>query len=303
MIIANPIYDTYFKRLMENERTVKFFIGTLLDCEVLQVDLRPQELTYVDADNTTRIYRVDFAAVVRYDQDSTKKERTQKVLIEVQKAHDHTDLMRFRSYLGEHYSREDVGHTTPLPITTIYILGTNLPEIQSPCFKVGREYVDLFTHQPIAERSKFMERLTHDSYVVQVERLPEHHGTNKLYELLSIFEQRQFMDEYKLEKSYTYNPVHEEVVEMCRTLCSVASDPEARKQAMGELLYERQRRSDYSEVSEKLEEAKVEIAEAKAEIADAKVEIADAKAAIEEKDKALKAALAELQALKKQQNN
>jgi hypothetical protein len=294
MIIANPIYDIYFKRLMENERTVKFFIGTLLECEVLQVDLRPQEVTYVDDDSTTRVYRVDFAAVVRYNKDSAKKDSTQKVLIEVQKAHDHTDLMRFRSYLGEHYSREDVGHKTPLPITTIYILGTNLPEIQSPCFKVGREYVDLFTHLPIAERSKFMERLTHDSYVVQVERLPEHHGTNKLYELLSIFEQRQFLDEYKLEKSYTYTPVHEEVVEMCRTLGSVVSDPEARRQAMGELLYERQRRCDYNEISEKLEDAKVEIAEK-----DKTIEEQDK--TIEEKDKALKAALAELDALKQQQ--
>jgi hypothetical protein len=31
MIIANPIYDVVFKRLMENEWMAKFFIGTLLD--------------------------------------------------------------------------------------------------------------------------------------------------------------------------------------------------------------------------------------------------------------------------------
>jgi hypothetical protein len=28
MIIANPIYDVVFKRMMENERVAKFFIGT-----------------------------------------------------------------------------------------------------------------------------------------------------------------------------------------------------------------------------------------------------------------------------------
>ncbi len=27
MVIANPIYDVVFKRLMENERVAKFFIG------------------------------------------------------------------------------------------------------------------------------------------------------------------------------------------------------------------------------------------------------------------------------------
>jgi len=31
MIIANTIYDVVFKRLMENDRVVKFFIGALLD--------------------------------------------------------------------------------------------------------------------------------------------------------------------------------------------------------------------------------------------------------------------------------
>jgi hypothetical protein len=31
MIIANPIYDTVFKRRMEHERVAKFFIGILLE--------------------------------------------------------------------------------------------------------------------------------------------------------------------------------------------------------------------------------------------------------------------------------
>jgi hypothetical protein len=39
-MIANPMYDTVFKRLMENDRVVKFFIGTLLEEEVLSVDIR-----------------------------------------------------------------------------------------------------------------------------------------------------------------------------------------------------------------------------------------------------------------------
>ncbi|MEM1214119.1 MAG: hypothetical protein AAGJ82_00440 [Bacteroidota bacterium] len=30
MVIANPIYDVVFKRLMENERVAKFFIGTII---------------------------------------------------------------------------------------------------------------------------------------------------------------------------------------------------------------------------------------------------------------------------------
>ena len=29
MVIANPIYDVVFKRLMENERVAKFFISSM----------------------------------------------------------------------------------------------------------------------------------------------------------------------------------------------------------------------------------------------------------------------------------
>jgi hypothetical protein len=46
MVIANPLFDEYFKRLMEHERVAKFFISTLLNCEVQSVQFRPQELTY-----------------------------------------------------------------------------------------------------------------------------------------------------------------------------------------------------------------------------------------------------------------
>lgn len=31
MIMADPFYDGVFNRLMENDRVVKFFIGTLLE--------------------------------------------------------------------------------------------------------------------------------------------------------------------------------------------------------------------------------------------------------------------------------
>ncbi|GBU24148.1 hypothetical protein R83H12_00776 [Fibrobacteria bacterium R8-3-H12] len=31
MLIANPIYDTVFKHLLENQRATKFFIGTIED--------------------------------------------------------------------------------------------------------------------------------------------------------------------------------------------------------------------------------------------------------------------------------
>ena len=46
MIIANPIYDIVFKRLMENDRVAKFFMGTLLEENIEAVEVKPQEFIY-----------------------------------------------------------------------------------------------------------------------------------------------------------------------------------------------------------------------------------------------------------------
>ena len=47
MIIANPIYDVVFKRLMENERVAKFFVGTLLEENIEHIEVKKQEFTYI----------------------------------------------------------------------------------------------------------------------------------------------------------------------------------------------------------------------------------------------------------------
>lgn len=44
MVIANPIYDIVFKRLMENDRVAKFFIGTLLEENIEAVEVKPRNL-------------------------------------------------------------------------------------------------------------------------------------------------------------------------------------------------------------------------------------------------------------------
>jgi hypothetical protein len=40
-------------------------------------------------------------------------------------------------------------HPETLPITTIYVPGFNLPEIDSACIKIGREYTDMITHSSL----------------------------------------------------------------------------------------------------------------------------------------------------------
>src|SRR3989339_639009 len=121
MIIANPIYDVVFKRLMEDKRIAKFFIETLLDEEIIEVQVKPQEFTfYKDLEQLKEsgdfekikdqiagllglsVYRLDFIATIK-----TGNNEYKKVLIEIQKAKNPIDLMRFRNYLGAQYKKED----------------------------------------------------------------------------------------------------------------------------------------------------------------------------------------------------
>ncbi|MFP5042413.1 hypothetical protein [Parasediminibacterium sp. JCM 36343] len=200
MVIANPIYDVVFKRMMENERVAKFFIGTLLEQTIETVEVKPQEFTYTDQLSALAVFRLDFIATIK-----TKGGEQKKVLIEIQKAKNQIDLMRFRNYLAEQYKKEDTinNQKVVLPITTIYILGFRLNEIDTPCLKVERNYIDHINKTNLDTKSDFVEKLTHDSFIVQVERITNRYQT-KLDKLLSIFEQTNFIDDKKITKEFTH---------------------------------------------------------------------------------------------------
>jgi hypothetical protein len=225
MVIANPIYDVVFKRMMENERVAKFFIGTLLEQTIETIEVKPQEFTYTDELAGISVFRLDFMATIK-----TETGEYKKVLIEIQKAKNQIDLMRFRNYLAEQYKKEDTvkDEKVVLPITTIYILGFKLPEITTPCIKVERNYKDLINKITLSEKSDFVEKLTHDSYVVQVERITDRYST-KLDKLLSVFEQTNFVDDKKIIKEFKHDTELEEVKILTDILHYSGTNPEEKK--------------------------------------------------------------------------
>ena len=225
MVIANPIYDVVFKRMMENERVAKFFIGTLLEETIETVEVKTQEFTYTDELAGLAVFRLDFIATIKSENGSYKK-----VLIEIQKAKNQIDLMRFRRYLAEQYKKEDIinGKSSILPITTIYILGFQLPDIDSPCIKVERTYRDLVNQKTFDRKCDFIEKLSHDSFVVQVDRITDKYQTN-LDKLLSVFEQRNFIDTTKITKQFIHETDIEEVEIIANILHHTGTDPEERK--------------------------------------------------------------------------
>ncbi|MCS7075839.1 MAG: hypothetical protein NZ455_03980, partial [Bacteroidia bacterium] len=94
--IANPAYDVVFKYLMEDNKIAKLLLSDLLQEEIIDLEVRPQE--YIMDVISMTVYRLDFNAKIK-NADGTEK----VVLVEVQKAKFPTDILRFRRYLGEQY--------------------------------------------------------------------------------------------------------------------------------------------------------------------------------------------------------
>jgi hypothetical protein len=194
MRIANPIYDTVFKYLMDDEPLARLLLSTILDEEVVEVALKPQERTTEIGARFLTIYRLDFAATIK----NAAGERRQ-VLIEIQKAKLASDIMRFRRYLGEQYRDPANVHEVAgvsgdrvriaLPILTIYFLGHALDHTRAPVIRVRRESTDVTTGERLAKKEPFIESLTHDSYVIQIPHLRTEHQT-EIEQLLQIFDQR-----------------------------------------------------------------------------------------------------------------
>ena len=101
LTVANPIYDSVFKFLMEDERVAKILLSALLKKDVVSVEMRRHEYS-----NTTRndisMFRIDFAARVK-DEDGKEK----LMLIELQKTWVETETLRFRQYLAAQYNAKE----------------------------------------------------------------------------------------------------------------------------------------------------------------------------------------------------
>jgi hypothetical protein len=187
MIIANPLYDVVFKYLLEDVEIARELLSTILGEEVQSLEVKPQE-TSTETSGDIRILRFDFKAVIKKPNGEINK-----VLIELQKAKQAFDVMRFRRYLGDNYRKEDevlndkgAPEKLPLPIITIYFLGFPLNSIQSGVVKINREYRDVVTQEILDIKEDFVELLTHDSYLIQVRKLAKS-ARNKLERVLHIF--------------------------------------------------------------------------------------------------------------------
>ena len=230
LYLANPIYDTVFKYLMEDERIARTILSALLKKKVVKVEQRPHE--YVNATrNSISMFRIDFAATICEDNG-----HEHLVLIELQKTWLETETLRFRQYLGAQYNRkenivEESKDKHALPMVAVYLLGHRVGNINTPVVYVNHHTYDYDGNLvECDEPNPFVESLTHNSIIVQ---LPLLHGriNNRLDKILSVFDQTNASKSNKQtievnEEEYTGDSDMEYIV---RRLLSAASNPDVRQ--------------------------------------------------------------------------
>ncbi len=237
MQIANPIYDSVFKFLMEDTPSAILLLSTIIEETIVSLDFLPQENILQLSNRSLTVYRLDFCAKIKTSQGD------KQVLIEIQKAKLPSDIMRFRRYLGEQYSKksnryqmldsQNKPHYKSLPILTIYFLGYPLEHLKAPVIKVKRHYYDAVQNQEIHTKEDFIESLTHDSYVIQVSQLQEP-CQSEIEQLLAIFDQHKHLpsDEHILEIDEKIYPAKYRSI--IRRLQQAIAEPEIRKTMDGE---------------------------------------------------------------------
>ena len=188
MQVANPIYDTVFKYLMEDERVARTILSALLKKDVLNVQTRRNEYTNQERDSIS-MFRIDFAATIRNENGEESL-----ILIELQKTWLETETLRFRQYLGVQYSNAEnmvAGQYREyaLPMVAVYLLGHKVGNIEEPVLYVRHAPYN-YDGQLVTKGmpDPFVYSLTHDSIIMQIPRL---HGkvNNHLDKVLSIFDQ------------------------------------------------------------------------------------------------------------------
>jgi predicted transposase/invertase (TIGR01784 family) len=186
LTIANPIYDVFFKYLMQDEAAAACLLSAVLDQEITLLECLPQERIVSSEDRPElSVIRFDYRATIKLTDGTLKK-----VLIELQKIRRMDNIGRFRRYLASNYATPDKinDQDVHLPIITIYLLGFELA-VRSPVIRVGGTYTDAVTKESIEGLDEFIEALTHQAYFIQIPRLPNKQQS-RVERVLSIFSQQ-----------------------------------------------------------------------------------------------------------------
>lgn len=279
--VANPIYDSVFKYLMEDERIAKTLLSALLKKEVVDVKVRRHEYTNGTRDNLS-MFRIDFGAQVKEDDG-----KVHLILIELQKTWLETETLRFRQYLGAQYAnpenilKENNPRGYGIPMITVYLLGHRIGDIEEPVLYVNHKAFN-YEGQEVKKGipDPFVDSLVHDSIIVQIPLLNGRVNNNRLQKVLSVFDQTQKdkfnrqvlnLDENRYEGD-------DEMLYILRRLLSAASDAKLRQDMNVEdeyFLAIENRDTELMMQKKEIAESKKKIIESEKVIAESKKTIAE----------------------------
>ena len=293
LTVANPIFDTVFKYLVEDERVARTLLSALLQRDVVEVNVRKHEYTNGTRDKIS-MFRIDFGAQVRQDDGSLKL-----VLIELQKTWLETETLRFRQYLGTQYADPDniIKDENPegygLPMITVYLLGHRVGDIEESVIYVRHKSYD-YNGKEVTKGipDPFVESLVHDSIIVQIPLL-RGRVSNRLEKVLSVFDQT-FKDKKNrqvLNIDETMYEGDEEMNRIITRLLSAASDAKVRQDMNVEEEYFQAIENRDTAImmrDEKIKEQDTKIAEQSNQIAEQSNQIAEQQNALLLSAKALK---------------
>ncbi len=282
--VANPIYDSVFKYLMEDERIAKTILSALLKKEVLSVKIRPHEYVNTTRD-TLSMFCIDFAANVR---EVDGKEHL--ILVELQKTWLDTETLRFRQYLGAQYSNKDniqknskKGYA--IPMVAVYLLGHRVGNIEEPVIYVNHNSYD-YNGNIVTKGipDPFVESLVHDSIIVQIPLL-RGRINNHLEKVLSVFDQsNMYADETQLltidEARYEDDA---DMMYILHRLTAAAANPMMRQ----DMNVEDEYFSTIEDLDTQVMKQKKQLAEQKKQLAEQKKQLAEQKKQLAAKENQL----------------
>ena len=216
MLIANPIYDTIFKFLMDDNESAKIILSTLLNVDIEELTATTTIQSYLGEDEKNwgfgKLSHLDYAAQV-LKPDGSKE----NILIELQKADLPSDFYRFRLYITEKFKKshstikkENTTIHTPLKFIPIFILNFEIEnEICDLVIQTNKMVKGVLKDTILQNPVSFLDDLMYDLTIVQiphitnidVEKIKDDAHKLELYKLFKLFDQnaKTQNDDYKLE--------------------------------------------------------------------------------------------------------
>jgi hypothetical protein len=238
---------------MEDERVAKVLLGGILNKKIETVEIKGHECAYQsDENNSLKLLRFDFVGTIE-NPDGTKE----TVTIELQKASEPEEVMRFRIFILGHSLGKGFEYPLIKGSTVFYDEDDNVLNFKSQC--------------------EFLKGMTYHLYIIQIPFLPEK-PKKPLEKMLRAFDQR-----YKLEYDSKYLELSEDKDKdsdfniIFNRLLYAAADEQLRGNLDLEDYAERLfafRKAEKEDLEYELKETKVELGEAKVELKETKNQLA-----------------------------